>query len=559
MRRQKTPTVITAALQAATAEAEPEKPISFRDFLFSDDFAGPYMKGTGVSPTIEAIALASEGLPIPETLLSDKQVQDIFRCDRSALVGIKPRDVGVGAGRQSGKTANLLAPKCVHAAWTTPIPNLKPGQIAQAIIISPKTKQSQACFNYCKGIIESSPILKEAAKIQKTAIVLTRPDGTKVEIVVGAAARGGGSGRSGTIIFAGLDEASFFYPDGSAGSNDRDIYDAVFGSVGLIDGAQIWIVSTPWIAGMGILEERIRDYWGKPGAALVVARVSTYTLRGITDDGSLRGAWDEDTYNREYLANPLPAGSTGFFSIARVLEAEARILPPGSSITEHGAGADLGFLNDSSALVIASQRKGGLFSVDSLVEMSPKQGQPLKPTVVVNSFAATLKANGIQSVASDIHEKATAIEIFGNHRISVADAPTHKDEKEKTYRAVKTLLEEGRLSLANLGEAEREKLRDQLRMIVAKPRLGGGYEISAPRQATRQSLAAEGKSIKGHADSVSALVLALWRAGSTNAGLWKEKPTIWQPKRGSSSPSTSRKPNPRDEWSSRTGGRDEWR
>jgi len=528
------PSVAAAvAAKAKAMVAQKEEAISFRDFLYSEDFAHSYMEENGVSPAIEGIALASEGLPVPVGLLSDEEVEAIFRCGRDTLKGIKPRVVAIEAGRQGGKTSQLLAPKAVHAAWTTPIPNLKPGQIARAVIISPTTDQSKACFNYCRGIIDSSPVLSKAVRYKKDQILLTRPDGTQVEIVVGAADRGGKAARSRTIIFAGLDEAAFFYPEGSAVANDRDIYDAVLGTLQFLDGAQIWIVSTPWIEGVGLLEELVEEYWGKPSFALVAARISSYTLRGIPDDGSLRTGWDDDTYNREILANPLPAGSESFFKPEDVKAAEARELPADASIVELGAGTDLGFLSDSSALVVASRRKGGAFSVDHLEELSPKIGEPLKPTVVCNRFAHTLGNHGISSVASDIHEKATALELFGNHKIRVVDAPTHKDEKERLFRAARTLFEEGRISLAYLPEAERVNLRNQLRLIVAKPRPGGGWEISAPRVSSKQKLANQGKSIKGHADSVSALVLALWRAGSCDPSLWTVKPNIWTgPKKG---------------------------
>jgi hypothetical protein len=552
---------LASHLRATAANARAEASgLSFRDFLFSADFAGPYMAGTGVSPAIEAIALASEGLPIPVGLLPDETVRELLRCERSELVGVKPRVVVVGAGRRGGKTSNLVAPKAVHAAWTTPLPTLKAGEIARAVLIAPDTDQADAAFNFCGGLAQASPVLANAIdKLTTEEIVLRRPDGKKVEIVVGAASRGGKAARSRSVCFAALDEGCFFYPDGSHVANDKDIYDAALGTIKFIDSAQIWVCSTPWIEGVGIMEALIAEHWGRPGFALVAARVSSYLLRGIPDDDSLREGMDDDTYNREILARPLPEGSTCFFSMARVIEAETRPIPEGARVDDRGAGSDLGFLNDCSSLVTSARLDCGLFAVELVEEFAPTPGQPLKPTAVCNHFASSLVQRRIRAVVVDVHEKATAIEIFGNHGVAVLDAPAQSDEIEAIYRAAKTLFEEERISLALLPEAARALLREQLRMVVAKPRAGGGYTISAPRGPSRQTLAKLGKSVRGHADSVSALVRALWRVGSTDRSLWRVRPHIWRRPKATARPRAGDQRRGRREDYRGAGTRDDYR
>ncbi|KYG11420.1 hypothetical protein BE21_57560 [Sorangium cellulosum] len=546
-------------LHARLAEAElaaryQAERLSFHEFLTSPEYAGPYMAGSPASPAIQAIALASEGLDIPRKLISDAEVQALFRCARSDLVGINPKVIEVGAGRRGGKTANLLAPKCVHAAWTTPVPNLKPGEIARSVIISPDTDQSGACFNYCQGIVESSPVLSRAiVKTTTEEIVLRRPDGKMVEIVVGAASRGGKAARSRSVVFAGLDEAAFFYPEGSHVANDKDIYDAVLGTIKFLEFAQVWIVSTPWIEGVGVMEEIIEEHWGNPGFALVAARVSSYTLRGIKDDGSLRGGMEEDAYRREILAQPLPAGSASFFDVARVIEAQSRHIPGSASRQERGAGADLGFLKDSSALAISSRHDGGMFSVDRIDTYSPTLGEPLKPSVVCNEFADVLTAEHLHEVVSDQHEKATALEHFGARNITVISAPSERGAKEASYRAVRTLFNEGRLSLSGLPETTRSALRESLRSIVAKPRPGGGYEIIAPRSNLKDPTKI-GRA-RGHADDVSAMVLSLVRCGADNPALWVEAP----PQPAQFADAASWDEAGRADWRTDGGGRWDWR
>jgi len=148
--------------QLAAAEAERNEVLpSFREFLESPDYAGPYMSVVGISPIVGAIVDASEGSPVS---LSEDECLAIFGCGANDLpLGEVPRVVIVRAGRQGGKTSSLGAPKAVHAAWTQPAPFLRHGQIARVAIICPREDQAQAAFNYCKGIVESSPRLARMA------------------------------------------------------------------------------------------------------------------------------------------------------------------------------------------------------------------------------------------------------------------------------------------------------------------------------------------------------------------------------------------------------------
>jgi hypothetical protein len=262
-----------AAVQARIVESGP---IGFAEFLVSPDYCGPYMGAVKVSPLIMGIALASEGRD--PAVLDDRTVLESFRCDRDAIVAAgAPKVVVVNAGRRGGKTSTLLATACCHAAWSVPLPTLKPGEIARAVIVSPDKDLSTAAFNFCKGLIESSPILSKALvkPINTEQILLKRPDGALVEIVVSAANRGGTGVRSRTLVFAGFDEAAFFRAGESYVVNDRTIFDAALGTLNAVAGAQCWIVSTSWIEGDGLMESFIADYWGKPDAGLRCSREGT--------------------------------------------------------------------------------------------------------------------------------------------------------------------------------------------------------------------------------------------------------------------------------------------
>jgi hypothetical protein len=497
-------------------EAE-RRPPTFREFLEDPEYAGPYMEAIHVSPAILAIAEASEGAPV--TAADDALCAQLFHCARADMpVGRKPRTVVVNAGRRGGKTSNLLAPKAVHAAWTVPLPNLRKREIARAVIISSEVDLAEAAFNYCKGIVEASPRLSRALEKPITAeqILLRRPDGHLVEIVVGAATRGGTAARSRTLVFVGLDEAAFMRADdGEHSVTDRDIYEAAKGTVKVLQGAQIWVVSTPWIEGDGLMEELIEKHWGKPGNCLVAARISSYLLRGIPDDGSLlEEDDDEDTYRREILSIPMPPGSVSFFSSAQITAA-LKAPPPEGPPDELGAGGDFAFDRDCAAVATVGRWLGGWFAPTLIRERPASPHNDAASIATVREFGRDVRRVGCTSVMIDHHRRPFVAEHLAGVGVAFAEAPGGQDGKVASYGALKRIIEEGRFVLTLLPQKEAEYTAQQLRSVTSVPLTGGGWKIIATR-VKRTLEGRTGGKIGAHGDVVSALVLAAWVAGAGN-------------------------------------------
>lgn len=520
--------------KAAAAEAERNERLpTFREFLESEQFAAPYMRAVGISPVVGAIVDASEGQPV--TTLTDDECLEVFKLRRDELpAGDGPRIVVVNAGRQAGKTSNLLAPKCVHAAWTQPAPNLRPGQVARCVIISPKVDQSKAAFRYCRGIIDSSPRLRRnvvkmtsgnLANSTDEVIILRRPDGHHVEIVVGAADSGGTAARSSTLLFAGFDEVAFFFADDGHTVNDATIFEAAMGTLRNLPGAQLWMVSTPWIDGDGLMEKLIAEHWGVRDGVLVAARVSSYRLRGRPDDGSLREDTDTDeTYRREVLAIPLPKGSQGFFNAAALARALLR-KPPDGPPEAKGAGADLAFERDCAAVAVMERFLGGLFAPELVEERTATPGDVEAATATVREFGALIFAAGVQQLMADHWKRTFAREHLHAEGIAFVDAPGSDEGKAKTFGAMKRIVDEDRFCLGHLPRRVAEYVRDQLRAVVATPLPGPGgrFRISSPR--TKRLLEGVGANkIGAHGDVAHALVLAAWQAGSwQTAKAWAKR------------------------------------
>lgn len=499
------------ALVAAEIERREAPPISFRAFQESPEFCA-----LELSPLIAAIAEASDGAR--PTRLDDELSEKHFGCVLDGLPTERVRTVVVRAGGRGGKTSRLLAPKALHAAWTVPLPTLGPGEHGYALLIAPDLALARQTFSFVRGYVEASPTLSAAlvGEPTKEELTLRRPDGHLVTVRCVAATRGGKGGRGKTLVFAGLDEACFFFDEASGVVNDNEIYRAVIQRI--VPGGQCWIVSTPWIAQVGLLEELLAKNLGTHHQALC-AIAPTRALNPTWDptgeiEADLREN-DPDNAAREIDAVPLAAGSNCFFDRSVIDAAMAEERPevlspsPGGS---YGAGGDFAFRRDSSALAVTEALEQ-VYRLARLDEQRPARGIPLKPSAVASDFAGVLTAYGLGEVACDDHERAAVDAELVQHGITTCSLPTGQAGKAQTYTFTRTLLREGRLGLP-----AHPRLRRQLQAVTVRAMPGGGLAITSPRQAGG-----------GHGDLVSALVASVWHAAFGTHRIAFPKPPVEEP------------------------------
>jgi hypothetical protein len=512
---------------------EPPPWIPLREFVESPEYCG-----LKLSPVVAAICDAADGNPV--VTLDEVTARRVFAValEQLAAPRARPSTVVVIAGGQGGKTTRLGAPAMLHAAWCVPAPNAvevgpdnylrQVGRPPRVLIIAPDRDLADGAFESCKAFVASSPVLRKAmiealprkartvakgadddeyAGLQRK-ILLRRPDGITVEIVVRAALRRGTSARSAPLLGVLLDEACFFEDEGSAVNDAEIVRAATQRLVGPL--AQIWLVSTPWEEQTGEAMRLVRERDEAPEAerqrdVLVVGgsaehHVSTLDLfPGWDPDGRKRKLLEKDEANfaREVLGVPLPAGSARWFPPAAV-ELAFRLEPFAGSPVGRGAGSDFAFERDNSAQVIVDRFLGDLFDLRDVAEQSPS-ASGLKPSVVCEEAAKLLLRHGVRELVGDAHYRKSVEEELGKHGVRFVDAPTGNDGKWDTYALARDLMVEGRLRLA--GARSPERLRANLGRVLKKPLAGGRWQIYVPRIKGR-----------GHADDVSALVLAVWHA-----------------------------------------------
>jgi hypothetical protein len=474
--------------------------MTLRQFATSRSYCG-----LDASPLMAAIYDASDG--VRPTTIDDTTSLAHFGCSLDALPSVARRTVAIRAGGRAGKSSRLMGVKALHAAWTVPLPTLRRGEVASAMLIAPDLSLARQTLSFVSGYVDDSALLRRALidEPTKDAIDLRRPDGKRVRVEVRAATRGGRGARGRTLVFAGLDEAAFFFDEATGVVNDSDIYRAVAQRV--VPGGQVWVSSTPWLADTGLLETTIAKNWGTHEHALVVT-AGTRALNPTWDptgeiERDLREQ-DPDAAIREIDGEPLAGGSGAFFDAAAISACvEDLVLPwPASACGRASFGADLAFVSDSSSLVGVADVDGKL-QVVALDEKRPSKGHPLRPKAVIDSFAEAMRAFGAKTFMADGHYRESAKEHLDPHDIQFRDAPGGRDGKSDVYLHAKKLIHEARVRIPNL-----PRLVTQLRQVVSRPMPGGGIAITVPRRKGA-----------GHGDIVSAFVLALWQANRAPAAI----------------------------------------
>jgi hypothetical protein len=300
-------------------------------------------------------------------------------------------------------------------------------------------------------------------------------------------------------VFAGCDEAAFFFDEATGVVNDADIYRAVLQRV--VPGGQVWIVSTPWLADTGLLEQTIAKNLGSHEHALACTAPTRALNPGWDPTGAIeRDMREQDpaAASREIDGVPLATGASTFFDPATLKAAvdDSLVLPRAMSHGEKAtAGGDFGFKSDSSALAIVHRALDRIHVAD-LVELRPSEGAPLKPSEVVDAFAARLKAHaGLRLLMADSHYSESVSEHLVTHRLGYIPAPAGAEGVAETYVKARALMREGRVRLPN-----HPRLLAQLKAVTWRPNPGGSISIVLPRE--RRG---------GHCDLVSALVLAIYQ------------------------------------------------
>lgn len=397
-------------------------------------------------------------------------------------------------GARGGKTRTLIALRILYGALTRDLGGLGKGEEAFGLIVAPRLPLAKQALRYISGEIAANAYLSALVERENAeSITLRREDGGVVTIIVMPATAKGTALRGMSLTDAAFDESAFFR-DSDYQISDVELFKAV--SPRVMMGGQMIIASTPW-AKSGLLWDYFDANFGKPKTAIAV-HAPSLALRydkKLEMLIELERQRDPDNARREYDAEFLTTGTGAYFDADRIdgcIDAELDSACDWHGGRIYAAGADFGFVNDSSALVVV-EFDGQRYRTVAIVELRPDNGA-LVPSEVVACFAMVLKRFGLRHVVSDIHYREAIRELLKDHDIDLISAPEGRYGKTESYARAKSMMHEGRVRIPC-----NQKLIRQLKDIRSRPTTGGGMIIESPRRNG------------GHGDIVSAWVLAMWR------------------------------------------------
>ncbi|HEY6460548.1 MAG TPA: hypothetical protein VIY73_10375 [Polyangiaceae bacterium] len=403
-------------------------------------------------------------------------------------------------GRASGKST-IAAALAIYSAWTCDLSAVGRGQVPCAFVVSPSKPIAKIAVTIARELARGTDLDRFVDDDTNDGFTLRRPDGRLVEIRCVAASKGGANLRGRDVIVLVLDESEFFESnDGDGGVDgyavtDRDQIAAVMPR--LIE--YVIPISTPWPTDNATAEYFDRN-WGRPTDAVAAVGPSMFMrpserLRLDIEREMVR---DEENARREYDCVPGTRGGSRLFDAdsvrAAIVEDRPLVISAGAGALV-GAGGDVAFERDSSAIAVAARDSEGVVDLLEFDEVRPSRDAPLTPAYVVRSrFAPVMRRHGVRVLWADAFYRQSVVEHLAAVGLSMADAPAGQQGKYDAYMLTREFLRSRRLRIPSA-----PKLIAQLRAVTSTPLPGGKTKITSPRRAG-----------SGHGDIVSAVVLACW-------------------------------------------------
>ena len=359
-------------------------------------------------------------------------------------------------GRRGGKSRMLALVAVFLATFRSYDEFLAPGEIGTVSVIAADRKQARAIFRFASGLLKNTGLLAPMIADSNTeAITLTN----RTMIEIGTASFR--SVRGGTLIAALCDEVAFWRIEAESANPDTEILRALRPALGTIPGAILLLASSPY-AKRGELYKAFREYYGKPGADVLVWKADTLTMNP---------GFPPRTIEREYEKDPESAraeyGAEFRDDLADFITREAidaitcwgrKELPPEPGVSYAAFVDPSGGASDSMVLAIGHQADS-----KGILDVLHEIRAPFDPDVAVAECAALLRRYGVSRIIGDHYAGLWPVARFASHGITFEQSARPKSALYQDF-----------LPLANAGRVE----------LLDNPRLAAQF-VSLERRTGR--------------------------------------------------------------------------
>jgi hypothetical protein len=367
-------------------------------------------------------------------------------------------------GRRGGKSraiATLLAyigTLCDHQG------KLSSGERGIALCLAPSQAQATVVLDYCAGIINESPILRQLI-VRQTAETIELDNRITIEVRSASFRRL----RGPTLVAVVLDELAFFHSDESA-NPDIEIINAVRPALGTTSGL-LACISSPYARRGELWAAFKAEYGDKGDASILVAKGGTRDLNPSYEQSKIDREYERDAaYAAAEYGGEFRTDVESFLTQEAV---EQCVVPGVFERPYEPRHKYVGFVDPSGgsgdSFTLAIAHKEGETSV---VDVVRKRKSPCEPPAVVEEFAHILRQYHVNTIEGDYYAGEWPTSIFRQHGITYEPAKLTKSE---VYRDALPLLN-GRKALL----LENKTLQRQLVSLERKTSRGGRDSIDHP-------------------------------------------------------------------------------
>ena len=374
------------------------------------------------------------------------------------------KEVWAQVGRGGGKTRAACA--ALVGTAIKEYASLAPGERAKAFLLAQNRGTARQAFNYVRGILHSSKLLKRMI-IGETKGTISLNNGIDIETITASYRHV----RGFSIVSAVADEVAFWWLDAESANSDKEVLNALRPGLARIPGSVLWVISSPHATRGALYEANKRYYANEESDTVLFWKAPTEIMNPTFSAAEIRRAFDEDgsfasvEYSAEFKKDSETYISAD--AIDAVTETDRLMLPPGKTTvyqafidTAGGAGGD------STAMAIGHVEEHRdletppSFVVDAIIERQP----PFAPSETLKDFAKVLKEYKVTRVVGDRFAGAFPAEAFSKAGVTF-EATDHS--KSQIYKAVLPLITSGRVELL-----DKPRLRNQLLNLERKATAG---------------------------------------------------------------------------------------
>jgi hypothetical protein len=374
------------------------------------------------------------------------------------------RELWVAAGRRTGKDSVASALGGHAAALFSDQHRLRGGEKPLVALLACSREQSGIVLSYLKSYFTDIPMLSSMVT-RETATGFELSNNVEVSVTTNNF-RTAGRGRA--ILMAILDEVAFYRSDTST-TPDIETYKAILPAMATLPGSMLIGISSPYRKA-GLLYQKYRDHFGKPGDILVI-QAATSTLNPLIDPEIIRQSYEDDPQEASASWGGLFRDDIGAYIDPALVESAVDVAvlsrPPRQGIVYKSFCDPSGGQHDSFCAAIA-HKEDGVAILDCIVEIKA----PCNPAEAARKVADVLKGYRLRETTGDKYGSGFTVSAFAAHGINYRHADK---DRSSIYLELLPLLSSARVRLL-----DSLRLKRQLQGLERRTSPVGKDAVSKP-------------------------------------------------------------------------------